>query len=466
LAAAVYLLATLVWMGADRRSPRQFLAAGSALNEGERGTSLAREYLKARPGSAAVRLLERPVSAAELPAQAVVLRLEPEVFSVQLGREAPENKDKGKEKENDKGKKDQGKKGTEKRGGTKVPVAKPREDPKKKPAKEPEKGVTDPFGHDENDEDDESDGDEGSPVSGPPEHPGRFAPLLTADEEEWVAGGGRLVLGIAGSYGPLWTEREPSREPLAKVFPIWPEVSTLRLLDRRVLRGPALGRAHAVLLAGENPVIARLPLGRGDVVLLSCPDVFHNARLAVGDHLALLTALAGPAGTASAGRPVYFDERSHGLHADEGLLAVLSRWGLGPALLFAGLAALALFCRQAVRIGPPERDPGDTRSEAVDLVDSLGELYDRALSRGDAVRLYWEGFVHTVAIDTGLSGAALEARARELAAGFTPSPALGLPRSPLSLAPSDDLSREGFEHALAALNSARRRARDGKYDRP
>jgi hypothetical protein len=461
LAAAVYLLATLIWMGAERRSPRQFLAAGSALNEGERGTTLAREYLKARSGPAAVRLLERPVSAAELPAQAVVFRLEPEVLPwPPEGREASERE---KDKNRDKGKKDQGKKGTEKKGGTKTPVAKPREDPKKKPAKKPEKGVTDPFGNDGDDESDGDDQDDGStPAKGrPPEHPGRFAPLLTADEEEWVEGGGRLVLGIAGDYGPLWTEREPGREPLAKVFPLWPEVSTLRLLDRRVLRGPALDRAHAVLLAGENPVIARLPLGRGDVVLLSCPDVFHNARLAVGDHLALLTALAGPPG-----RPVYFDERSHGLHADEGLLAVLSRWGLGPALLFACLAALALFCRQAVRIGPPERDPGDTRSEAVDLVDSLGELYDRALSRGDAVRLYWEGFVHTVAIDTGLSGAALEARARELAAGFTPSPSLGLPRSPLSLAPSDDLSREGFEHALRALNSARRRARDGKYDRP
>jgi hypothetical protein len=151
---------------------------------------------------------------------------------------------------------------------------------------------------------------------------------------------------------------------------------------------------------------------------------------------------------------------------------VLSRWGLGPALLLAGLAALALFSRQAVRIGPPERDPLDVRSEAVDLVDSLGELYDRALSRGDAIRLYWEGFVHTVGVDSGLSGPALEARARELAAGFTPpisaiSPRSALsPRSPLSLAPNDDLSREGFEHALAALNSARRRARDGKYDRP
>jgi hypothetical protein len=212
-----------------------------------------------------------------------------------------------------------------------------------------------------------------------------------------------------------------------------------------------------VILAGENPVIARLPLGLGDVVLLSCPDVFHNARLAVGDHLALLAALAssvGPESPESHSRPAYFDELSHGLRADTGLLDVLSRWGLGPALLLAGLAALAVAARQKVRVGPAERDPPDRRSEAVDLIDSLGELYDRALSRGDAIRLYWEGFVHAVAVDTGFAGSNLAARARELAAGFTPPP------------PGENLSREGFERALRALNSARRRARDGKYDRP
>jgi hypothetical protein len=204
-----------------------------------------------------------------------------------------------------------------------------------------------------------------------------------------------------------------------------------------------------VFLAGEAPVVARLPLGRGDVVLLSCPDIFHNARLAVGDHLAFLGALAGTAG--SGGRPVYFDELTHGIGASSGLVEMLSRWGLGPALFLAALAALGLVARQAMRIGPPDRDPADGRSDAVDLVDSLGELYDRALSRGDALRLYWESFVHAVAVDTGLAGPALDARARELLGGFT--------------LPLGDLSREGFEHALGALNSARRRVRDGKFER-
>jgi hypothetical protein len=409
LAAALYLLATVIWVGSERRSPRQFLSAGSALNDGERGTSLAREYLQERPGHPAARLLERPVSAAELPASAVVFRLEPEALPWRpWRREAPPPKP-SKPERSKRAKTSQGKKSQAEEG----------------------------------DEDDADDEEKAAAV-----HPGRFVPLLTADEEEWVEGGGRLVLGIAGSYGPVWADREPGQAPLAKVFPLWPEVRTLRLLDRRVLRGPALGRAHAVILAGEAPVIARLPLGRGDVVLLSCPDVFHNARLAVGDHLALLAALAEP------GRPVYFDERTHGIQADAGLLDVLARWGLGPALLLAGLAVLAAAAREKVRVGPAERDPPDRRSEAVDLVDSLGELYDRSLTRGDAIRLYWEGFVHAVGVDTGLAGASLTARAEELAAGFLP-PASG-----------ENLSREGFERALRALNSARRRARDGKYDRP
>ncbi len=407
VAGGLYLLAAVVWLGAERRSPRQFLSPGSALNDGERGTSLARAYLHARPGHPPVGLLERPVSTAELPEDAVVFRLEPEELPWQPARrEAPEPKKKG-----------TGKKGMAKK---KAPQPKPPET--KAPAEK---------------------------------HPGRFDPLLTAEEEEWVRGGGRLVLGVSGEYGPVWTEREKSHPPapLIKVFPLWPEVETLRLLDRVVLRGPALGRTYAVFLAGENPVVSRLPLGRGDVVLLSCPDVFHNARLAVGDHLALLGALAGGPAAPSrrSGRPVYFDELTHGIGASTGLFTQLVRWGLGPALLLGGLAALGLVVRQKVRIGPPERDPPDVRSEAVDLVDSLGELYDRALSRGDALRLYWDGFVRTVAVDTGLAGPALVARARELAGGF--------------VLPAGDLSREGFEQALTALNSARRRARDGKRDR-
>jgi hypothetical protein len=425
LAGTLYLVLTVIWAGAERRSPRQFLAAGSSLNDGEKGTSLARAYLRARRGGSAA-VLARPVST-ELPANGVVFRLEPELLPWRPRLPEVRPKDKGKEKKKD------GKAG-DKRTPEKSAKAK---------AKAPGQGA----GKEKTEDDDEEEVDDLGTALDSLLHPGRFAPLLTSDEEEWVRGGGRLVLGIAGHYGPVWTAPEATRTPLEKVFPLWPEVARLRLPVRRTLRGPALARASAVILAGEGPVLAFLPLGRGDVVLLSCPEIFHNGHLAAGDHLALLEALA------LAARPAFFDERAHGIGANAGVLPVLRRWGLGPALLLAGLAVLAAFWRQAVRVGPPERAAADLRSEAVDLVDSLGELYDRGLSKGDAIRLYWEGFVHAVGVETGLSGARLAARAGELAGGFAPPP------------PGEDLSAEGFDRALAALNMARRRARDGQHDR-
>ena len=280
-----------------------------------------------------------------------------------------------------------------------------------------------------------------------------------------MRGGGRLVLGLDGDYGPLWTEeieRAPpmpptspippaATAPLAKVFPLWPGVRGLRAPGRRVLRGPGLLGAQAVFLAGDDPVVARLPVGRGEVVLLACPEVLQNSRLAAGDHLAFLAALAGPERGGGGSRPVYFDERTHGASADAGLLVLLGRWGLGPALLLGGLAALAAALRRGVRLGPPEREPPDARSDAVDLVDALGELYDRALPRSAALRLYWESFVRTLGIESGLTGEPLAARARELAAGFVPPAA------------EEDLSREGFERALATLNRAHRRLADGRH---
>src|SRR5262249_17736550 len=112
---------------------------------------------------------------------------------------------------------------------------------------------------------------------------------------------------------------------------------------------------------------------------------------------------------------------------------------------FTGVAA---FYRAAVRTGPADRDEADRRSDAVELVDSLADLYGRALGRGDAIRLYYESFVRAEAIASGLKGAALIRRVRPPPPGFTP-PAEG----------ERDLSRAAFDRALAALNEATQKAR-------
>ena len=243
--------------------------------------------------------------------------------------------------------------------------------------------------------------------------------------------------------------------PVRKVFPLWPGLSEIRPTSHLGLGGPVLKGFYTVALTGATPVIARETIGAGDVLLLSCPEVFDNRHLGLGHHLALLEALAG----GRAGRPVFFDERSHDLGDDAGIAETLGAWGLGPLLLLALLATGAAFWRAAVRVGAPDREDRDTRSDAVELVDSLADLYDRALGRGDAIRLYHESFVHSVAAETGLRGAALEIRARELverAGLFEPVAAVS------EASPRNDLPRDRFDRALRILNEAFRRLQDAK----
>lgn len=292
----------------------------------------------------------------------------------------------------------------------------------------------------EKDEKDQSEEQEDEP---------RPARLLTGAEEDWVRGGGRLVLALGkGSYGPARAEEIQGRQPVHKVFPLWPGVTRLvpETPRRLVLEPPATG--HAVFLAGQEPMVLRQVLGDGEVVLLATPEILHNAHLGKADHLALLEALAG----VPEGRPVLFDERSHGLSDTDGVLETLAGWGLGPFLLLVLLAAGAAFWRASPRLGPAERPGRDTRSDAVELLDSLADLYDRALGRSDAVRLYHESFMHTVAVETGLRGPALEARTKALLDGFVPPPATA----------GADIPRETFERALRTINQAFRRLQDAK----
>jgi hypothetical protein len=376
LVAALYGIGVAVWVRYDRRSVREVFEPGSVFNSKDEGLSLAYAYLRER-SPAPVAVLRRRVITGQVPARAVVFRVEAGV-----GPLLPvEEKD---EKDN-------------------------KDDKKEEEEQEPR------------------------------------VPLLTPDEESWVRGGGRLVVAFSQLYGPAATRDLVGRQPIRKVFPIWPGANHVVPPKIRGLDVPALPAAHAVFLAGDSIMILRQPLGRGELVLLACPEVLSNQYLGQSGHLALLEALAGIAER----RPVLFDERSHGLADSGGVMATLSEWGLGPLLLLGLLATGAAFWRASARLGPADREERDTRSDAVELLDSLADLYDRALHRGDAVRLYYESFLHTLAVETGLRGRALDERAARLLDGFAP-PAGG------------DLSRERFDQALRTINQAFRGVADAK----
>lgn len=252
------------------------------------------------------------------------------------------------------------------------------------------------------------------------------------------------MLAIDGPYASLRTDWR-GEEEARKVFPVWPGVEKLEPPHRRVLAGPALDDVHAVLATGKGPLAARGRMGKGDVVLLACPEVFQNAALGNAHHLALLGALAG-------GRKAYFDESVHGLSSEAGAVEILRQWGFGPLLLLAALAALAALWRGRARLGPEEDDARETRVEAVDFVDSLAMLYNRALMRRQALGLYERAFEQAVAVRTGLKGPALQARVGELLRH----------RPDLKGAAGRDLGAMEFQRGLREINEAFRRLEHAK----
>ena len=267
---------------------------------------------------------------------------------------------------------------------------------------------------------------------GPPKP--RIRALLNDAEEAFVRGGGRLVL--AGADERL----EPDNTDLKgaqKVFPIWPNLGDLELCDcDPIAFGKLRPRMHAIYSVGALTVVARERIGAGELFQLSAPELLINQYLEKRSHLELLNALAGDR------RPIYFDEVPHGIVSNDGALALMKEWNLGPFLLMLMAIAALAFWRAGRRIGRPEDDYRDTRSDAVDLVHSLAAFYTPSTSSAAAIALYHESLTRTVAMQSGLRGDVLRKRIDELTGGFTP------PRK------WDDIDAATFRAQLDTINEA------------
>ena len=240
---------------------------------------------------------------------------------------------------------------------------------------------------------------------GPPRPKER--PLLNDAEDAFVRRGGRMVIGAHTGALPAGT---PAKKTAEKVFPIWPGIDKLAITGESSAFTALQPRMHAVFAAGDRVVLARERIGDGDLFVLSWPEVFQNEHLSKANHLALLAALAGK-------RPVYFDEVPHGILGDDGALALMAEWNLGPFLAMLCVVAALVFWRGARRVGPPEDDHRETRSDSVDLVGSLAALYGDVTTHHEALKLYHDALTRTVAHTSGLRGDALRNRVDELTGG-------------------------------------------------
>jgi hypothetical protein len=291
-------------------------------------------------------------------------------------------------------------------------------------------------------EEEEDDAPKGKKKKEPAKPPA--IPLLTAEEEAFISRGGRFVIVIGGKYPPLDVRNVGEAKPAVKVFPLWPGIETISLPERRTLAGAAvLRRMHALYVIGEQPAMARALIGSGDLIVLAAPELFENEHVA--RHLDLLAALAGER------RPVYFDETVHGLVSDSGTLELLRGWRLGPMLLLLLVVTAAVLWRGARSVGKPADDFRDTRSDAVDLVVSLGALYAKTMTNSEALALYHQALTQTVAAQTGARGEALQKRVAALTGG------LQLPDK------SEPLGSQRFDEFLSKLNDAFRRLEHAEH---
>ena len=406
-AAVVFLGAALAWLWRDPVLRHEAYPRGSSLSTGPDGASLARGYLEKR--GATVTTLARPLLGAALPREAVLFRIDPQAdrdrrrpsFEQAVQPEAP----------------DGGTLGTTDGGALVIADGGALGTPDGGALVARDGGAA---AEEEEDEDEDATRDPA-------------AARLTDAEDAFVRAGGRLVLAIPG---------EPATGAAHKVLPLLPGVRELRPLEPRTLAPEALVDAQPVFERGGAPSLARRALGEGEVWLLAEPELLLNRSLGEADHLKLLLALAG------AGRPVVLDELVHGLRDEAGVLDLLRRWGLGPALLAGALVLCAAFWRGAVTLGPaadPYRDP---RSDAVELIDSMAALYRRALSPAQALHLYRERLVHEIALRKGLSERRAEALLPQYAAGLDLPPQAGR------------ISDAQFRSHLAILVRAFERLRD------
>ena len=280
------------------------------------------------------------------------------------------------------------------------------------------------------------------------ERPPALAPILNRAEEAWVWGGGRLVLAVDRDYGRIEVVSKKGLPSAVKVFPLWPRVQRM-MAHERILAHPGFPEAHALFVRGQSPLVTRARLGRGEVILLACPEVLDNAHLARADHLPLLLALAG------IGRPVHFDEYVHGQRTQTGLVDLLAGWGLGPLLASLGILGLVAFWRLRTRLGPADEAYRDTRSDSVDLLESLAHLYHRTLRREEAMRLYLESLRRSASLKTGLRGPLLEQRMKQILGAWTLPSAMG----------RADLSTAVFDQAVRSINDGFRRLEEHAHPR-
>jgi hypothetical protein len=234
--------------------------------------------------------------------------------------------------------------------------------------------------------------------------------------DEWVQGGGRLVL--AGAHIPPWLDATiqydsaadtiaPTRvtDEFAGSYP----VPYVMVPETAVL---STANDHVLLARDDDPYAVRYDRGAGTVVVLADDNLFINATLPVADNAIFLESLLR-----DLGRRVEFVDAWADIGADDPFESI-RRTHLTAAVVQLLLLIIALYLWRGIRFGRP-RDPiPPSRRAFVQHAVAMGHQYGRARATGHAAAAY-AGWVldrlrdrYPIAAAAGLHGLAQHVAAR------------------------------------------------------
>lgn len=302
--------------------------------------------------------------------------------------------------------------------------------------------------------------------------PSKTSTRETQALDEWVQRGGcallalentefadQIGLSVKVTHGsPVKTTDDPFQnmrptemekgEPCKATAPDVTRVFAGRL----EVKGPAGGRTWGRI--EDQPLVTIYKRGRGELWLLSRPDMLANANLREGDNAILACRLAD---AVLAERPygrMAFDEYCHGLQDRPDVFQLLFK----PPVLAVTLEALFLtglvLWHFGVRFGSLRRISPPPRRSKEEFLDAMAELLTRKGDRAEAFRTVRNDLVRRLEEDLGLNtGTPIEQTVREAVRrrGIQLEPFLRLLTAP---APPQGAGAGAFLDALHQLEIA------------
>lgn len=263
--------------------------------------------------------------------------------------------------------------------------------------------------------------------------------------DEWVEGGGRLVLvgiqaheAVRGRLPGAGTSIEGEASlPMSLPSRYASGVSYVEAGRERLLADDAGWATHIKDIAGQ--VLVSRASGEGEIVWLAGIYPLSNAGIGRADNARFATLIA------AGSTPVYFDEYHHGFVRGGGVWDRLGGGGRAAAVLSAAALALALLAASR-RPGPAIEPLPERAARRGAYVGALAELYRRAGARAAVLRTLEEGLRYALVRRFGTEAAG-RAAAPAAAAALVDSAALR---------EGESIPRDTFMATARALAQARR----------